>query len=480
MRAAEEQAFSRGATAETLMNEAGEGIARAVQQFFPRPGKCVVYIGKGNNGGDPLVAAAHLKRAGWNIDNIRSAFPESECGELTRKKLEEFNGIAGEPSRKLSAHTIVLDGLLGLGSKPPLREPIRAACREINALRRGGATVFAVDLPSGMDADSGEADTDTVIADFTTTIGFAKRGLLADAAASFVGRLEVIPLHDLSAGDDRSEEVIGTRDVVRGLLPRREFDAHKFQFGRVGIVAGSKGYLGAALLAAEGALRGGAGLVNLFVLEEIYPLVATAASREAMVTPVKSYRELLDPPLKIDAWAVGPGLGKARAPEIVDLIARAEQPMVVDADGLNVIADNIDMLRDCKAPRLLTPHAGEMKRLIEPQNSRAETARTFIGKYPVTLLLKGSRTIIAETGKPLSYNVTGNPGMATGGMGDVLSGVCAALIFQRLSMYDAARMGAWICGRAAEIAIFRGRQSEQSLLARDVLKNLGGAFNELR
>ena len=154
--------------------------------------------------------------------------------------------------------------------------------------------------------------------------------------------------------------------------------------------------------------------------------------------------------------------------------------MVLDADGLNIASEKISVLRRCKGKRLLTPHPGEMKRLFAGEkDSRARTATQFCDRFPVTLLLKGSRTIVAERRRPLSYNTTGNPGMATGGMGDVLTGVCAGLLGQGLSLYNAARIGAWACGRAAEIAIFNGNQAEQSLLPRDVLDHLGDAFKEL-
>jgi len=155
--------------------------------------------------------------------------------------------------------------------------------------------------------------------------------------------------------------------------------------------------------------------------------------------------------------------------------------MVVDADGLNVLAGKISALKRCKGERLLKPQPGEMRRLLPgKKETRARTATKFCNRFPVTLLLKGSRTIVAKRDRPLSNNTTGNPGMATGGMGDVLTGVCAGLAGQGLSLYDAARVGAWVCGRAAEIAIFRGGASEESLLARDVLDHLGDAFNELR
>ncbi len=231
-------------------------------------------------------------------------------------------------------------------------------------------------------------------------------------------------------------------------------------------------------MTSQGALRAGAGLVEVFVPEEIYEIVAGAAPMEAMVKPLHSYRDLLKE--KIDVWALGPGLGKSRAAEILELIEKAKQPMVIDADGLNILADKVSGLRRCKGERLLTPHPGEMKRLFPvKKETRSKTATKFCHRFPVTLLLKGSRTIVAERDRPLSYNTTGNPGMATGGMGDVLTGVCAGLAGQGLSLYDAARLGAWVCGRAAEIAIFREGQSEQSLLPRDVLDHLGDAFNDL-
>ena len=155
--------------------------------------------------------------------------------------------------------------------------------------------------------------------------------------------------------------------------------------------------------------------------------------------------------------------------------------MIVDADGLNIVAEKTDILRSCRGPRLLTPHPGEMKRLMEVgKMARAGIARNFCDQFPITLLFKGSRTIVCERGKPISYNTTGNPGMASGGMGDVLTGVCAGLAGRGLSLYDCGRIGAWACGRAAEVSIFHKGESEESLLASNVLSNLGGAFNELR
>jgi NAD(P)H-hydrate epimerase len=484
MRAAEEAAFASGVEVEVLMDRAGAGIAGAITKFFPDPGKGIVFVGKGHNGGDALVAAALLKQAGWEID-LRLIFPEEDCAELTRKKIAALREPERESRATVAAQRplpqlIALDGLLGLGSKHLLREPVRTAAQEINRLRREeNAFVVAVDLPTGLDGDNGDRDPDCVIADFTITIGFAKHGLVADHVIDLVGRLEIVPLAELVISPSPANDVMASQHSLRSILPRRKFGAYKNEFGRVGVVAGSQGFIGAALMTAQGALRGGAGLVELFVPKEIYPIVAAAAPAEAMVKPVRSYRDLLEE--KMDVWALGPGLGKSEAKDIMRLIERLAAPMVVDADGLNILAGDVEVLKRCAGPRLLTPHPGEMKRLVDPgKMARAGIARNFADHFSVAVLLKGARTIVADRGRPLSYNSTGNPGMATGGMGDVLTGVCAGLMGQGLSLYDAARVGAWACGRAAEIAVFERAESEESLLPRDVLDHLGAAFNELR
>ena len=482
MRAAEEAAFASGVEVEALMDRAGAGIARAVSKFFPEPEKAIVFAGKGHNGGDALVAAALLKQAGWEID-LRLIFPEEDCAELARKKIADFRRdelpLVRERAEARPSGLIILDGLLGLGSKHLLREPVRTAAQEINRLRREeNAFVFAVDLPTGLDGDNGDRDPDCVVADVTVTIGFAKHGLVADHAIDLVGRLEIVPLTDLVIAPSPANDLMASQHSLRLSLPRRKFNAYKNDFGRIGVVAGSQGFIGAALMTVQGALRAGAGLVELFVPKEIYPIVAAAAPAEAMVKPIRSYRELLEE--KMDVWALGPGLGRSEAKDIMKLIERVAAPMVVDANGLNILSGDVEVLKRCAGPRLLTPHPGEMKRLVDPgKMSRAGIARNFADHFPVTLLLKGARTIVTERGRPLSYNSTGNPGMATGGMGDVLTGVCAGLIGQGLSLCDAARVAAWACGRAAEIAVFEKGESEESLLPRDVLDHLGAAFKEL-
>ncbi|MCE9609537.1 MAG: NAD(P)H-hydrate dehydratase [Chthoniobacter sp.] len=485
LQAMEDRALAGGASESALMEEAGAAMADVVRQFFPAAGRCVVFFGKGHNGGDALVAARHLARHGWKLD-LRPAFEPESWSSLTAQKHRELVEtrvrVPVTVWQETNRVTVVVDGLLGIGAGGELREPILSAAREINRLRTAeNAHVFALDLPTGLDGDNGRADAHCVLADFTLTVAFAKAGLLADAATRFVGRLAVLPLAELSAsaGTDRGASVATARSLAP-LLPRRVFDRHKGDCGRVGIIAGSPGLTGAAVLCAEACVHAGAGLVTLYATPEIYPHIVSRIAPEVMVKPVESYLDALD--AKHTVLAIGPGLGTAREADVFKLVQRAALPMVIDADALNLLARRTDLLMRCAGPRLLTPHPGEMARL-DPGSAnrpRHETVTAFTERFPITLLLKGARTVIGEAARPLSYNSTGHPGMATGGMGDVLTGVCAALAGQGLALYDAARLGAWLCGRAAELAVFDGPESAESLSARHVIARLGAACKSLR
>src|SRR5947209_12487696 len=249
MHAAEQSAFARGVSVETLMDQAGAGVARAVRQFFPKPATCIVFAGKGHNGGDALVAAEQLQRVAWKID-IRLPFAETECSELTQQKLKALRDAPKSADTiDRAPHTIILDGLLGTGAKSFLREPLRSAAREINRLRREeNGFVFAVDLPTGLDADSGENDPeDSIIADFTVTIGFAKHGLIVDSALNLVGRIQIVPLPGLWPEAGAPNELVASPYSLGALLPRRKFSAYKNEFGRIGVVAGSNCFDGSAL-----------------------------------------------------------------------------------------------------------------------------------------------------------------------------------------------------------------------------------------
>jgi hydroxyethylthiazole kinase-like uncharacterized protein yjeF len=486
MIAAEQAVIAGGISAEVLMEEAAEGIFHVITQFFPRPGTAVLYLGKGNNAGDALVVARHLHDAGWKL-MARCISPPAGFKELPAKHWKAIEGkvtvlpdCADIPREQ--GCVLILDGILGIGATTePLRGAYDDAVREMNTLRRDRhAFTVAIDLPSGLGAGDG-----CVEADLTVTIGQVKTSLLEDKAAANAGRLAVAPLEALrQAKGDATQRLLTSRNLLSA-LPCRSFEFHKGQAGRVGVIAGSRGFLGAAVLASSGALRGGAGLVTLFVKEEMYPLMVPLVPAEVMVKPVRDYRDVLHETL--DVLAIGPGLGANHDEEVLEVLSHAETPAVVDADALNLIARRgVDVLEECRGPRLLTPHPGEMARLAAQfpgweDLSRRDLARAFAAQFPgATLLLKGSRTLIAAAGRPVSFNSTGNPGMASGGMGDVLTGLCAALAGQKVDLYDAACLGAWLSGRAAECAVAKGGCSQESLTATDVLRELGSAFQDLK
>ena len=486
MKALEQRAFSEGISADALMEEAGLQIARAVRQFFPRPGVCAAVFGKGNNGGDALVAARHLAAWGWDV-RLVAAFPDAEWGPLPRAKFAAasqcrradvagLDSIAGRP-------LVVMDGLLGIGASGGLREPLSEIARAINRTRAGGnAVVFALDLPTGLDGDTGAADPACIVADHTLTIGVAKQGLVADSALNFVGRLSVLPLRELDKRLDSShaDAVVATAEALRALLPRRAFDTHKGDCGRVGIIAGSPGYLGAAVLCSLSCVRAGAGLVTLYAPKPIVEALAIKVSPEVMVRTLPPHDELLAQ--RHDVFAIGPGLGAQPTADVPALVRQLSQPIVLDADGLNSIASDVTVLGEAAGERVLTPHPGEMERLAPGSSgqSRRAVVGAFTQRFPCTLLLKGARTLVGKAGEPPSFNTTGTSGMAVGGMGDALTGVIAALIGQRVRPFDAARLGTWLCGRASEIAISHGGESEESLTPSRMPDSLGAAFRDLR
>lgn len=483
MRAAEEAAFASGVDAGELMEMAGEGIAAAVSTFFPEPGRFRAVFGKGHNGGDVLVAARLLAERGWEV-GIREVFGEAELAPLTRNCLGRLRETLGQCGgrRARAGHLVVADGLLGTGSRGAPTGRVAAAISEILAARgREGAFVVAADLPSGLDADSGTCAEPCVVADLTVTLGAPKPGLLADGAINHVGRLEVVELLGVSLEGGDPWEVV-TAATLRRVVRPRPFDFHKGKCGRIAILAGSAKYPGAARIASAAAVRGGGGLVSLWVPAALAGQMVAACIPEVMIRPCGSLREVLDS--DADVIAIGPGLGRERDLDVLGVVRDAVVPVVVDADALNAVAGAPGVLRRPAGPRMLTPHPGEMQRLC-PQDgrSRRQWASDFVEEYPgVALLLKGGRSIIAGAGRPGYYNSTGNPGMATGGMGDALTGVTAALAgqFPGAGPVEILACAAWLCGRAAEIAIFERGASPESLAASDVIENLGRAFRCVR
>ncbi|NLT69999.1 MAG: NAD(P)H-hydrate dehydratase [Verrucomicrobiaceae bacterium] len=479
MSAAERRLFSTGVAPEPYMEEAGRRCAEAVLDFFPEPATAEVFCGKGNNGGDALVVARHLKTRGWRV-TLRFTGPADDLAELPAKKLAEFLAVPDPPGDRAGRRLVLLDGILGIGAKGALRGAARDLVGRINQLRRDAfATCFAIDIPSGLDADTGIPHEGAVVADHTLSITAAKTGFAADGAVNHVGRLVEIPLAIPVTEGDPSRAFLFP-SILRPRLPRRPFDTHKGMAGRVAILAGSRGLSGAAVLTALGASRAGAGLVTVSVPEALHPLIASRCPPEVMVRPFAHPRELVD--LPGDVLAIGPGLGPAIPPELLDRIYHDPRPVVVDADALNTLAEDRDRLSSLPANRLLTPHPGEIKRLVGEAAfpDRSTLARTMAETWGVTLLFKGARTLVASPDHPLEYNTTGHPGMASGGMGDVLTGVTAALIAQGVKIHDAACLGSWLLGRAAEIAVQRNGIAPESLDAVRVAEHLGAALLALQ
>jgi NAD(P)H-hydrate epimerase len=369
---------------------------------------------------------------------------------------------------------VLLDGLLGIGFSGEMKADVAALAGEMNDLRQHAhAHIVAMDLPSGLGSRK------AVEADVTACVAQIKDVLVEDGADRNVGRLALVLLRELEGITGDARAMVMTARRIRGWLRHRPNDMHKGDAGRVVIMAGSRGFFGAAELACRGALRAGAGLTTLLVKKDAYDLLAARVPPEVMVKCVRDYRDVLE--MRSDALAIGPGLGFDSADEVLDVLRKSETPAVVDADAITMLASNPDTLDDMDGlPRLLTPHPGELQRLLDNfpgwhGMDRRTVAEMLVKSSPKrTLLLKGARTLIATAGEVTLFNSTGHPGMASGGMGDVLTGVCAAFAARRIGLHRSAGLGAWLCGRAAEIG---GREG---LCASDVAAHLGDAIRDLK
>ncbi|MBP85019.1 MAG: hypothetical protein CMO61_14345 [Verrucomicrobiales bacterium] len=473
---AEAQLFSTGISAESYMDEAGRRCALEIRRFFPSPASAEIFCGKGNNGGDALVIARLLKSWGWRT-NLHFSHGKDDISDLARIKLEQYNN---EPSHDsvASNQVICVDGLLGIGAVGNLRSGVRTLTDRINQLRRETwATCFAVDTPSGLNADTGEAYEGAVVADVTLTITCAKTGFASDHAINHVGRIALIPL-DIPFNECATEVNLLFPTNLLPRLNRRDFDTHKGAAGRVVIVAGSRGLTGAASLTASGASNIGAGLVTALVPEDAYEVIAAQAPTEVMVRPGRN-REAIDQ-LNPDVIAIGPGLGDDVPDELIEMMLNHPAPMVIDADALNALAKHQLDPTELPPNRVLTPHPGELARLTEKEDDRVPLTRKLADEWGVTLLHKGARSAIATPGSPVELNTTGHPGMASGGMGDVLTGMCAGFIAQGVGLHDAACIGSWLLGRAAELATVNGWCANESVTAGSTASHLGLALRELQ
>ena len=497
-----------GVPGEQLMERAGAGVARWVRDLALLRAPPVRFVrciaGHGNNGGDAFVAARYLATWGMDVEvwlaasatdvqgDARGALERLRQTEVPVREMPGAEAWHAMGRTIVPRETLLLDGLLGTGMHGVPREPTASAIRCLNASADEGAAVVAIDVPSGMDTDSGEAAAEVVRADLTVSMAFPKRGLLQPGALANVGTLEVVDIGipaELSVSFEAEQELICAADV-RALLPRRAWAAHKGNYGRVLVVGGAAGYAGAAAMATRAAVHAGAGLVSALVPDAVSDVVAGLVP-EAMVHAGRSTEqgslvaaaadEMSADLDAFDAVLVGPGLTThPQSLEVVrGLLARVQSPLVVDADALNVCAGHLDMIRNAAGPVIITPHPGEMGRLIgrpaaDVQADRDAAARLALEQTGSTVILKGAGSIVLSEGCLPAVNTTGNPGMATGGTGDILSGIAVALLSRKLSPHDAARAAVYLHGRAGDRAAWR--LSEASLGAPELLEELPHVF----
>jgi ADP-dependent NAD(P)H-hydrate dehydratase / NAD(P)H-hydrate epimerase len=506
MRRLDQRAITElGIPGTTLMENAGRGAAEAIVAALselgaPRRGARVVIVcGKGGNGGDGFVVARWLKRRGAR-PTVLLVPAAADVGGDAGRKLEELRraGIKPRPftgdhtAADLLAHAhVVVDALLGTGSRGAPEGGVARAIELINASAR---PVVALDIPSGLSANTGTHAGPVIRAAMTLTFAALKRGLVIAPGHDLAGRVTVIPI---GVPDDAVARGVTTflldRGDVAGHFPRRQRAGHKGTYGHLLLVAGSLGKTGAAALGAMAAMRSGVGLVTVATPVSQQPIVAGLVL-EAMTEPLpetpartlalKARDAIVELAGSRDALAIGPGIGlDGETAQVARSLAHElGRPMVIDADGLSALAGHLDLLREAPSARCLTPHPGEMARMLgarvdEVQRDRIEVTREFATRHRVHLVLKGDRSVIAAPDGRVFVNPTGNPGMASGGTGDVLTGVLGACLARGMDPTAAMCSSVFLHGAAGDVAA--ERVGEESLVARDVIAALPEAFARL-
>lgn len=454
----------------TLMENAGTALTRAVLRFsagFDSP-EFVILAGKGNNGGDAFVTARQLHQSGRPVHLFMTARPD----ELTGDAAEMFeampqalkNGARFEFSADdIPEQAVIIDGLLGTGIRGEVREPSASWIRLVNA---SNAPVIAIDIPSGLNADNGTAALH-ITADLTVTMAGVKTGMLVEQGPAASGRIEIARI---GIPDDYLEETgdgfpVFSLSDARKMLHREPFDTFKNRRGHLAVIGGSRNYAHAPFLSAEAALRTGSGLVSLLLPEtaEIHCIVRKALIlRRLPVNGAPAFNAVSLPELEPElenktALAVGPGM--MDRPESVPFLYKlilTNLPLVLDADALNLIAQNPALLESHGESVILTPHPGEMRRLqtafgLDGQKTRIEQALDLAIRTGCTVILKGCRSVVASPDGSYSLNLSGCPALATAGSGDTLTGICGSFLAQGYSAYDAARLGAYVHGLAGEL-----------------------------
>jgi NAD(P)H-hydrate epimerase len=504
MRALDARAIETlGISGPRLMENAGRGAAALIaREWAPIRGKRVLVLcGKGNNGGDGFVVARHLKAKGAKVRVLLLGSRAEVKGDaahmlaLWRGRIEEIRteADAATVSTAIDGTDLAVDALLGTGLTAPVRGLAAHVIGRLNeSAARAGCVVVALDLPSGLGSDDGALPGPAVRAALTATFAGYKRSLLLYPAAEHAGRVEVVPIGIPEAEVGRGiTTFLLDPTSVSGFFPKRKPDAHKGTYGHLLVVAGSIGKSGAAALAGRAALRSGVGLCTVATAVSQQPIVAgvsmevmTEALPETAVQSIsfKAKDRVLELASQRDAVALGPGLSLDLESQALAraLVAELDRPMVVDADALSALAGHLDLLDLAPAPRVLTPHPGEMARMLGTsialvEADRIETVREFCARHRVYLVLKGARSVLGGPDGRVFINHTGNPGMATGGSGDVLTGMIGAFLARRFDPLAALQAGCVLHGLAGDLAA--ADRGEEGLIASDIIEAIPGALN---
>ncbi len=469
---------SRGVPGYELMQRAGAALARRIDAEWPGDAPVCILCGPGNNGGDGYVLARILRRAGRRVE-LYALAPRERLGADARSAAEAYRQAGGESiafAAPLSPRAgLLVDALLGTGLDREVSGPYRDA---IEALNRHPAPVLAVDIPSGLHADSGAALGAVVEASVTVTFIARKRGLYTGAGKVCSGRVYCDDLGVPPADAAQPQVQLMSAAPLGELARPRARDAHKGDFGHVLVVGGGPGMAGAARLAAEAAARCGAGLVSV-ATHPAHAAVLNAGRPELMVRAVETYRQLDQLLARATHVVVGPGLGRDDwSRRLFSWVLDSDLPLLVDADGLNLLAADPSVRDDW----ILTPHPGEAARLLRSTPSavaadRFAAAQKLQAEFSATVVLKGAGTLVAAAGIPWRLCAAGNPGMASGGMGDVLGGVIAALWAQRLPAFEAASAAVALHAQAADR--LAAEAGERGLLASDLIPVIRRCLNEL-
>ncbi|MCH8235699.1 MAG: NAD(P)H-hydrate dehydratase [Chloroflexi bacterium] len=500
MREIEQASVRAGVSLDDLMENAGLAIAEALRDRLPSPGSgpALVLVGPGNNGGDGLVAARHLAARGVAVTAylfLARASEDEKRDLAVDAGVEIVHAFEDADRSKLAAAAaeagVIVDAVLGTGRARPIEPPLS----ELFAVVRehAHAQIVAVDLPTGMATDTGHMDPNGLEASEILVLGRPKIGLFLEPTGAPWRFLDIgIP----DGLDTRISTELMTSDSMAGIMPARPARSNKGTYGRALIVAGSESYVGAAYLAAAAAGRAGAGLVTVAVPDTIYPLIASRLAEATYIPLVEHGRNAIDSGFAAvqvtDAsrmatgMLIGPGLG--RTPSAVEfiravLLDRREGPrLVIDADGLNTLATVEDWPGRVRGPAILTPHPGEMARLrgstvADVERDRVHSAQSAAETWGHIVVLKGACTVVAHPDGRTAVSPWVNPGMATGGTGDVLAGMIVGFLAQRIDPFEAAALGVYAHGLAGDIA--RRSTGEVAMVAGDVLDSLPAALRQL-